>query len=140
MAVSGYIPRIRLTLEGGRSAQEFREGSEGALRIQILDQDGVATGDADVTAVAWTLFDVSTMGIINTRSAVAGSAVDDQRTPLLAADNVIVSGSLAENGTELHRLRVAVTFVSGINDLDAAAIDTAIEEIDFYVRKNRTVT
>lgn len=246
MAVSGYIPRVEITLEGGKTEREIQQGSEATVRVRVLDQSGVLVNDADVSDVAFALFNKEDGAVINSREAVkasgtvtqtgnltdgetvtinglvytarnspstarefligagaddtmgnlrdsinqndplvsasyasptltitaltpglngnditlaesatnltvsganltggtngvdAGANVADQRFGLVDVDNTIVDGGLAEGVTERHILRVYVTFVSGMNDLDASAIDTVIKDYEFYVRKAYT--
>lgn len=247
MAVTLHLPRLQLDLEGTDpgGGNVFLEGSEGALRIRLIERAGTAVDTADVTDVRWTLYNKDTAAFINSRSGVkasqtysigipiandtitiaglaftfkasaaaarevtigsadvtganlaasinlyhplvtaaydsgsdtltvtarqhgvngnsittaesatnitvggatlaggtdgvdTGTNSEDHRVGLLAADNAIISGSLAEGAVEKHVIRVIATFVSGLNDLDGNAINTVTNEIEFYVRKAR---
>lgn len=246
MAIDGYIPRVRLTLEGGFQPTAVLEGSEATILVEVLDQSGQAADDGDISAVSWCLYIPSTGAYVNSRSAVranntitqsgaisndetvtinglaytfkdtpaairhvqvgadddetmdnlaatinlldplvtasyatpvltirartpgvngnsislaksatnltiggGGTALENgddgvnaagdatQRIPLLAADNIIV-GAAAEGESELHVFRVVVKMTSGINDLDASALDTVIQELRFYVKNALT--
>lgn len=246
MAVSGYIPRVAITLEGGNNEREIHEGSEATIRVRVLNQSGALVADVDVTDVAYALFNKADGAAINSQTAVkangtvtqsgqvsendtvtinglvytfkaspaaardvdigidadgsmdnleasvllndplvtasygtptltltattpgtngnditlaktatnltvsganltsgtdgtdAGANVADQRFGLIAADNVISDGGVAEGASEAHVLRIIVKFVSGINDIDANALDTVIKDFEFNVRKSYT--
>lgn len=91
MAVTGYIPRVRLTLEGGSSPQDVMEGSEASVFLEVLDQNGAAVTGADVTSVSWSLYDNETAAYINSRSATKSSQTVTQAGNLSPDDHLDIN-------------------------------------------------
>lgn len=91
MAVSGYIPKVRMTLRGGLNPKTILQGSEAAVRLQILTQAGAAVG-ANITDVRYALLNKADGAYINSRSAVRANQTITLSSGLAADEEVTIAG------------------------------------------------
>lgn len=110
------------------------EGEDAWVKLTLKDEAGTTLAVAAVTALYWTLYDVETGGIINSRENVL-VAVDANpyHLHLTPADNVIVTSA---NAKELHRLELKI----GYNSDRGTGLISRPDPIDLVVENLEKVT
>lgn len=95
MAVTGYIPRIQIDLEGldlQGGSRIVPAGSELSARIRLYAPSGALIDNADVSDVRYTLYNKTTKGFINSRSGVKGSQTYAIAGQPVANDTITIGG------------------------------------------------
>lgn len=135
MATVGAAYLVFEMLNQRSPSREVYAGEHFVVKCTTKDgADGSVVANADVTAVTVTLYDKTSKKIINGRNATALGTNDGiNYVPLNEEDNVIVPSATgvlpAVNSFQIHVLRVAVTYVSGVS-----GVDTLIQEYEFPVK------